>query len=61
MADVEEKQEAPRESGNQAESRNNNKERPGRTRTVRFVLLALLVVAVVVFVINLLSGRRGTA
>jgi membrane fusion protein (multidrug efflux system) len=47
MADVEEKQEAPRESGNQAESRNNNKERPGRTRTVRFVLLALLVVAVV--------------
>jgi membrane fusion protein, multidrug efflux system len=45
MADVEEKHEVSREPGEDAESQ--KKTQPGRTRTVRFVLLALLVVAVV--------------
>jgi membrane fusion protein (multidrug efflux system) len=45
MADVEEKHEVSREPGEDAESL--KKSQPGRTRTVRFVLLALLVVAVV--------------
>jgi membrane fusion protein, multidrug efflux system len=45
MADVEEKHEVSREPGDDAESP--KKAQPSRTRTVRFVLLALLVVAVV--------------